>query len=229
MKIGVFTYDMPHRKTYDTLCLLKARGYQDIYIYGMPIKYKKKFAPLIEHRPSLPDGIISDIRVFCQNLGYSYKKLELGYEDVDLEVGSVILVCGAGIIPQKVIDKYTIINSHPGYIPNVRGLDALKWAVFEGEPIGVTTHLLGDVVDAGRVIERKEVELCENDTFHTVAQRQYEMEIKMLVDAIEKVDDELLYVSEGDFVLHKRMGHSYEMELYDKFQKYLNKKLSEVN
>lgn len=40
------------------------------------------------------------------------------------------------------IQKYRIINAHPGYIPVVRGLDSLKWAIVEGLPIGVTTHLL---------------------------------------------------------------------------------------
>lgn len=28
--IRVLTYNVAHRKTYDTLCLLKARGYEDV-------------------------------------------------------------------------------------------------------------------------------------------------------------------------------------------------------
>ena len=59
MLIGVLTYNIPHRKTYDTLCLLKARGYKDVIVFAMPLHYKKQFKPLYEHRPQLINQISS--------------------------------------------------------------------------------------------------------------------------------------------------------------------------
>ena len=41
--IGVLTYNVPHKKTYDVLCLLKASGYENVKVYAMPMKYKKKY------------------------------------------------------------------------------------------------------------------------------------------------------------------------------------------
>ena len=32
MRIGILTYDVKHRKTYDTLCLLKAKGYDNVNV-----------------------------------------------------------------------------------------------------------------------------------------------------------------------------------------------------
>lgn len=133
----------------------------------------------------------------------------------------MFIVCGAGILPQEFVKKNRVINSHPGYIPIVRGLDALKWAVYNGDPIGVTTHFLGDEVDAGEIIERRIVPVYWNDTFHAVAQRQYEMEIQMLVEAIDKLDEpHKVYSGEG-YVVHRRMPHSYETRLMSRFAEYI--------
>lgn len=50
-KIVVLTYDTSHRKTYDLLCLLKIKGYNDVVVYARKMTYTKKNMPFIEHRP----------------------------------------------------------------------------------------------------------------------------------------------------------------------------------
>lgn len=221
MKIGVITYNVQHRKTYDVLCLLKSRGYKEIIVYALPLHYKKKFKPLYEHRPQLLNQI-SSLEEFCKNLDYDYEPIK-DILEIDLEKSSVLLVCGAGIIPDKIIKKYKVINSHPGYIPEVRGLDSLKWAIVNEQKIGVTTHLIGDEVDAGYIIEQKIVSLYKNDSFHALTQRVYETEVCMLVDAIEKLNGNLIYKSAKDYELHKRMPKEIEKILLEKFEKLKNK------
>ncbi len=216
--IGVLTYNVPHQKTYDVLSLLKAKGYKDVIIYGRDLYYQKKYAPLLEHRPELTQAIPPDI--LCRNLEYSFVRCESEkqYGEIMLPHGSVVLYCGAGILPAEIIEKYRIVNAHPGYIPIVRGLDSLKWAILEGKPIGVSTHLIGEEVDAGYLIERKTVKIKENDTFHALAYRIYWTEINMLIEAIEKVDNVCEYVEPGVHVLHKRMPHELEKTLLAKFE-----------
>lgn len=214
--IGVITYDIPHKKTYDTICLLKARGYKNIKVYAVDLHYKKIFKPLYEHRPILINQI-DNLEKFCINMEVEYKKLN-SLEEIELEEKSKILVCGAGIIPEKVVKKYKLINSHPGYIPESRGLDALKWAIVEGKNIGVTTHIIGDEVDAGYVIERKIVPIYKNDTFHALTQRIYDTEVCMLVDAIEIDLENLKYISAGENELHRRMPKEIEENLLEKFE-----------
>ncbi len=213
-EIIVLTYDVPHRKTYDVLCLLKAKGYNRVIVYAKPFHYQKKFVPLIEHRP-ITNGIDTD--ELCQNLGYSYRIWK--DEILAFEEKKIILVCGAGIIPDKMVEDNYIINSHPGYIPEARGLDALKWAIIEGKKIGCTTHLLGKEIDAGLIIDRKEIPVLANDTFHAVAYRVYEQEIIMLVDAIEKVEEEHIYISGDGYEVHRRMPHVVETNLLELFEK----------
>jgi Folate-dependent phosphoribosylglycinamide formyltransferase PurN len=220
--IGVLTYDVPHRKTFDTLCLLKAKGYQDIYVWAIPMNYKKTFYPNIQHRPSMPWDV--NMEKMCSNLRYDYRKI-LRYDAVNQKENDIMLVCGAGIMPDFFIKKYRIINAHPGYIPNCRGLDALKWAIYNEDIIGVTTHIIGDEIDAGEILIRKKIPVFKNDTFHLVAQRVYESEIQMLVDSVNILKEERkrLVVSGEGYKVNKRMPHDLEKDLYSKFEKYKNK------
>ena len=214
--IGILSYTVPHRKTYDVLCLLKAKGYQEVRVYASPLHYEKKFQPIYLHRPSVLEGV-PETKTICDSFGYEY--IEGKIEDLNISNDEILLICGAGIIPEKMVKEHTIINSHPGYIPYCRGLDAYKWAVYEGKPIGVTTHLLGEYIDAGEIIERKIIPVYFNDTFHSVAQRVYENEVGMLVEAIKKLDDDHKMILPGDNPVHKRMPPSYETRLLERFNK----------
>lgn len=216
MDCVVLTYDTLHRKTYDTLCLLKASGYHNVVVWAVPMHYKKTFKPLYEHRPPLSNQISTE--EVCANFHYQYVLSFNGYEDIPVDIEVPILSCGAGIIPQEIVEKYMIINSHPGYIPYARGLDSFKWAIYDDLPIGVTTHFLGDEVDAGKIIERREIPIYSNDTFHALAQRVYETEVEMLVGALEKRKGECFYEKAGSNILHKRMQPEQEIHLMERFQ-----------
>ena len=213
-EIIVLTYNVPHRKTYDTLCILKARGYEQVTVRAKPFHYKKTFQPLVSHRPE-SNGV--NTQKLCENFGYRY--LEWTDEVLVFQEKKKMLVCGAGIIPDEMVKSNMIINSHPGYIPDVRGLDALKWAILEDRKIGCTTHLLGDEIDAGLIIERKEIPVYPYDTFHALAYRVYEQEILMLVDAIEKTENASEYISGNSSPVHKRMPHEMEKGLFAALEK----------
>lgn len=218
--VVLFTYNVPHRKTFDVMMALKARGYSNVLAYAVPMHYKKTFKPIYEHRPSIVFNIAPcDL---AKNLDYDYCEGE-GYDAFYTRIESPILVCGAGLIPEQVLHANNVINAHPGYIPEARGLDAFKWAIVENKPIGVTTHLLGDEVDAGQIIERCKIPVYSNDTFHAVAQRVYENEIRMLVDAIGKASDSHEYIGAGNSVLHKRMPADIEKDLMSSFEIYKEK------
>lgn len=223
-KIAVLTYNVKHRKTYDTLCLLKSRGYE-VTVYAQPMTYVKKRQPMVQHRPELIMDI-PELPVLCKNFGFELIEGEfastIGYEN---DRDSVIyLLCGAGLLQDEFIQAHRIVNGHPGFIPYARGLDAYKWSIYNGLPIGVTTHFLGDYVDAGEVIERRPIEVHEFDTFHSVSQRIYENEIDMIVGAIDKIDEEHeMIVPPEDSVVFKRMPEGKEQELFERFEEHKRK------
>ena len=163
-RVNVLTYNQPHRKTQDLLLRLKIKGYEDINVLATPGVERKNYTPLIPHRNFPPLKITP--HDLCQKLGYGFKEIDI--RDLN-EIEGRILIGGAGILPKEVIDKRQTINSHPVYLPYVRGLDALKWAVYQGKPIGVTTHVISEECDAGQLINQKSVPLYAWDTFHSVA------------------------------------------------------------
>lgn len=215
-KIAVLTYQSRHRKTYDTLCLLKARGYQEVSVYASPLHYKKKFKPLFEHRPGIMEGMPS-VEELCHNFNYTY--MEGMLEEFEIPQDDIVLICGAGILPDDFVSSHMVINSHPGYLPNCRGLDAYKWAIYEGEPIGVTTHFLGREIDAGKLITRMRIKIEEEDTFHTLARKVYENEIFLLVSAVEATKDGCQELSAEGYPVHKRMPRECEEKLLALFEK----------
>lgn len=220
--IAVLSYQTKHRKTYDTLCLLKANGYSHVHVYATPLTYQKRRFPLVQHRPSFVYDI-PETRDLCGNFGFAYS--ECAVNELDIAKNELVLVAGAGILPEDFVASHMIINAHPGYIPNCRGLDAFKWAIIEDQPIGVTTHLLGKYVDAGCVIERVQIPVYENDTFHSVACRVYGNEINMLVRAVKLVQhtEALQYIEPGKFAVHKRMPEDIEKTLLNEFEIYKKK------
>lgn len=217
--IGVLTYNVPHRKTYDALCLLKAKGYMDVAVYAVPLHYQKKYNPYYKHRPEM--NLKIETALVCKNFGYRYIEIE-NYDEIDIDKGSIMLICGAGILPDNFIRKNRIINAHPGYIPNCRGLDALKWAIYEKQIIGVTSHLIGDEIDAGDILIRKEIPVYKNDTFHAVAQRVYEQEISILIESIEQLLNYGVqqHIKGENYMVHKRMPLEIDKDLLNYFEEY---------
>ncbi len=213
-ELAVLTYNVKHRKTYDVLCMLKAKGYDHVSVYAKSLHYVKQFKPLLEHRPPVYSGM-PDTPTVCKNFRFKY--IDLGDSDICVSE-KIVLICGAGILSDDFVQTHTIINSHPGYIPNCRGLDAYKWAIYENQPIGVTSHILGKYVDAGEVIERRMIDVSSGDTFYYVAQKVYDAEVEMLVNAISKLDQDHMFIYPDDFLVHKRMSHEKEKTLLEKFE-----------
>jgi len=222
-KIAVITYNTPHRKTQDILHGLKAKGHQHVKIFALPfIERENPFVPIYQHRPSKAINI--GVETYATNFGYQFTTTTtaaLRQFLTDYKADYVI-IAGAGLLPDEVVINHKIINTHPGFLPKTRGLDSLKWAITKGVEIGVTTHFVDTEADAGFLIEQQIVPVFSNDTFHSVAQRQYEIEIEMLVNSIEVIPKlrDFPSLSSTEYEATRRMPKAIERELLIAFQKY---------
>ena len=133
-----------------------------------------------------------------------------------------VIIAGAGLLPDELVENHKIINTHPGFLPLTRGLDSLKWAITKGVKIGVTTHFVDTEADAGFLIEQKLVPIYGNDTFHSVAYRQYEMEIEMLINSVELIPTltDFKSLSSNEFEATRRMPKAIEENLMQAFENY---------
>jgi phosphoribosylglycinamide formyltransferase-1 len=178
MKIGILTYDLPHDKTQKVLKGLIAKKFKKIKIIFTPFKkYKKKHLPLIKHRPNQFIG---------KSARYFAKKFNLETTEISRKNAfsglDYVLVCGSGIIEKNFIKKNFIINCHPGLIPQTRGLDSFKWAIFNNFKVGNTLHFIDSKIDQGRIITQKLTKLAKSDTILTFAKRHYLEEINLLIN-----------------------------------------------
>ena len=205
--IGLITYDKPHKKTYDLACLLKASGATVVFLTA-PFEERSERHPLVQHRP---EGIKRDPSSIASAFGWGIAK----YGEVKCDI---LLIGGCNITP-----GLRALNSHPGYLPYIRGLDALKWAIWHEVPVGVSVHWTTDKPDAGRIVSRKIVPLYFEDTFHSFALRAYNIEIEELVKAA--LSDETTELTEDDSAemrylrntVHKRMAPWQEVIMLEKF------------
>ena len=222
-EIVVISYNTPHRKTQDVLFQLKAKGYQNVTVLALPFVFRENpFKPIFAHRPSTAVDVMPE--VLCERFLYRFKETKADEIKSYLNRNKTdyILIAGAGLLPDELVENHKLINSHPGWLPKVRGLDSLKWAIHKKLPLGVTCHFVDSEADAGFLIEQREVPIYANDTFHSLAYRQYEIEIDMLVNSIQVIPTrtEFPSLSTTEFEATRRMPKSIEENLMQEFEVY---------
>lgn len=85
------------------------------------------------------------------------------------------------ILRPALIEHYggAIWNLHPGLLPFGRGMYPVFWALWEGTPAGATLHELTAGLDAGPIVEQREVEVLPSDTGGRLHERVQAVERQM--------------------------------------------------
>ena len=128
-------------------------------------------------------------------------------EEIDIELDSllknyeidlIILVGYLKLIGKRLVENYTIINTHPSLLPKfggkgMYGMNVHTAVVEAREPIsGPTVHYVNDKYDEGNIISQSIIELDENETPESLSAK---------VQAAEKI--QLITVIK-DFISNKR-------------------------
>ncbi len=186
----VFAYDFPHKKTQDVLLTLFGLGYPVGWVIAAP--WKKLDIPpsavrvKVKHEVLFHPSQLAE-RLEAEYIAISHNSTELHelLAHIEPELG---VIAGARILKKPVIQAFGvgIINLHPGLIPEVRGLDAMQWAVYKDLPLGVTAHLIDHRVDSGRILVKRRIPVYEDDSLYDVSERLYEHQLLVLGDGIER-------------------------------------------
>jgi len=126
-----------------------------------------------------------NFKSFKNREDYDKKIMEcLKEKDVDL----VVLAGYMRIISPYFIKMYKnrIMNIHPALLPSFPGLHAQKQAVEYGVKIsGCTVHFVDEGVDSGPIILQKAVEVKDNDTEESLAEKILKEEHQIYPRAIQ--------------------------------------------
>jgi methionyl-tRNA formyltransferase len=230
MKLAVFAYNFPHKKTQDFLLRLFLEGYDiEFVIASEPVELRLPKSVL---RVKPRHVAVLHPAVICQRLRIPYYVLPHDSEEAaqliqehNIEIG---IIAGARILAKHVIQsaRKGIINFHPGLIPETRGLDALKWAIYNDLQTGVTAHFIDERIDAGRTILRREVSILRDDTFIDLSLRLEEAQVDLLPEVLKLVNDKA--ADEFPLISHEAkanppMPNELERELPAKLERRQNK------
>ena len=156
----------------------------DIKLFALPYKQRPKRATVIAHRPDQTRGIPTESLQALNKV--SFQKWD-GKENLQRFV-DVFVIAGAGILDVEFAGGKPIVNAHPGIIPTTRGLDSFKWAIYGGDPIGVTVHLIDNEVDKGEILAIEYTPVFSSDSLETLSRRHYELEIHLLRNVLDLLD-----------------------------------------
>lgn len=189
MNIAALVYDFPHKKSQEGIFELHLNDLRPRIVVAAPrvdlsfYQSKERIAPRGLH--------YSHPRDVC-------RCLSLPYVVADHNSGScarllkdwgidLAIILGARIIKQPTIAacKIGVLNMHPGILPHNRGLDNLKWSILEDLPIGVTTHLIDEQIDRGRLVCKRNVPVYYDDNLRDVFLRQQDIERQEMLRALE--------------------------------------------
>ncbi len=159
MKICVFSYNFPHKKTFEVLSTLYFNGIKINHVFAanklkLNIKYSKERVSIKNIEYVHPKIIAQKIKSKYTVIKHDSKNLVKVLKKEKFDLG---IIAGARILKKQVVEcfKIGVLNLHPGILPLNRGLDTHKWAILKNWPQGVTAHLIDDKVDAGKIICKK--------------------------------------------------------------------------
>ena len=121
-------------------------------------------------------------------------------EEIDLELDSllknyeidlIVLVGYLKLIGKRLVNNYTIINTHPSLLPKfggkgMYGMNVHRAVVEAKEKIsGPTVHFVNDKYDEGNIISQSIVELDKNETPESLSAKVQAAEKVQLINVIK--------------------------------------------
>jgi hypothetical protein len=99
-----------------------------------------------------------------------------------LRGADLVILAGMPVVPAALLAtaRIGVINAHNGALPVYRGMDAVGWALLNGDPATCTVHIARPAVDAGEVIAALIVPPAPAGTLRS---RVKDAQVALLLDA----------------------------------------------
>ena len=182
--IVVFVYDFPHRKSLSGMQIIKNSDFENIFIVSQPwikLNYRtsKNKISVIEDEILNPTDLASSYNwEVLTSMHNSEESIDF-YNKINPDYG---IILGARILSKSVINCFSkgIFNFHRGLLPENRGLDTIKWAIYNELPQGITTHLIDEKIDVGKKVYRETINVDLDDSIFDIDSKLFYLEMKHL-------------------------------------------------
>jgi len=132
---------------------------------------------------------------------------ELENLNADLQV-----IVAFRMLPEVVwaMPRFGTFNLHGSLLPQYRGAAPLNWAVINGETkTGVTTFLLDQKIDTGKILFKREIEIGENDTVGNIHDWLMEIGADLVVETVNAIaEGNIQPVAQSEIVSEKTIKHA---------------------
>ena len=135
------------------------------------------------------------------------------------------VIAGARLLKSEIIRlfKIGIINFHPALLPECRGLDSLLWSIYFNFPLGVTSHLINEKIDAGLLIERKEIEIASVDNLFTIHKKIYNLQMDLIIPSLKRIFlNQSFNKLDENKICNSYMNETTQEEVLKKLDNYIN-------
>lgn len=137
----------------------------------------------------------SDVKVYAESVGLKVlQPVKLKDEEFVEEFRALNADLGVVIafrmLPEVIwsMPRLGTFNLHASLLPQYRGAAPINWAVINGDKLsGITTFMLKHEIDTGDVIERREVEITDEDTAGTLHDLLMEVGRDAVLSTVEKI------------------------------------------
>tara|TARA_Y100000590_G_scaffold45437_2_gene48242 strand:- start:14706 stop:15497 length:792 start_codon:yes stop_codon:yes gene_type:complete len=98
------------------------------------------------------------------------------------------LVLDSDIVRKPLLETgKQFLNSHKGYLPNVRGLSSTKWSVLTNKPFGASVHLMDSGIDTGPIVYREEFPITNTNVTDDQLNPEWQMQKTTIQKALESI------------------------------------------
>ena len=158
--------------------------------------------PLVVSQPDKPRGrskqlVMPEVKALAVETGIEvFQPVSLKNEEASAYIASfepdfLVVAAYGKILPKAVLDipKKACINVHGSLLPKDRGAAPIQWSVLNGDKTtGVTTMLMGEGLDTGDMLLKKEVVIGENETAAALFDRLAVVGADLLMQTLENFD-----------------------------------------
>jgi phosphoribosylglycinamide formyltransferase 1 len=218
MTIGLITHQHPHLKTEQmVLQLLRMYAPEQLAIYALPFTPRPPRKVIYHHRFDQEISVHPEVLAAAHKI--SYQAVDEDWQIPNLH--DYYLILSGFLLSERYLDGKKTINCHPGIIPAMRGLDAIKWAIYDMLPIGITMHYIDKDIDAGEIISVLPTPVYKTDSIESLMRRNYESEIWMNANFerfLKHPENLFKDIPAGE--PRRRISYALESELAGKFAAY---------
>lgn len=172
------------------------------------------------------DLTIKKLKEYCKIV---YKVSNLNGKESETLLSSInpdlIVLGGSRIIKENILDipKIGTLNAHPGILPYYRGLDVIKWALYNGDKLGVTIHFVNSGIDTGEICTYKELELTDNISINAIKEQAIKVSAQLISKTVLKIDETGKINTSSNQVDKGKYYAKMPIEIHNKLMKKLSK------